>query len=145
MKNSIRFIFLPLVAALVWVSCDKEDSGKPAAEKLAAQTCWQLKKFEVKAVFWIDGIQDCQKDDCYNFATGGSLTVERDTTLCAAIEPQSSTGTWELIDSDKKIVLGIDSQVDTFEIQDILDKKLVLYTKDFLGQDGEFRFTYEPK
>jgi hypothetical protein len=50
---------------------------------------------------------NCEKDDSYTFAAGGTGTFDEGASKCIALAPQSSAITWQLTDGETKLTLSI--------------------------------------
>ncbi len=60
-------------------------------------------------------LDSCEKDDYIEFSSTGTVTRYEHINRCSG-NPASSTFTWKLIDSDKKIAI-YDSNPDTFDLE----------------------------
>jgi hypothetical protein len=85
----------------------------------------------------------CDRDDYHTFSKAGTYELNNGPTKCASSDPQTTTGTWFLTDSDTKLNLSPYNNY-IFSISDILELtettlKLKRYTR---APDGTITRTH---
>ena len=134
--NKLTLFLLGFV--LVLNACKKDDAS--AADKLTGQ--WKLVSSTSSFVFngntqTLDvyaQLGACQKDNFFEFKTGGVAVTDEGPTKCASGDPQQTTGTWALAQNDTHlIVAGIGYNFDG-KIVELTDTTLhVTYSVDNNG------------
>ncbi|HLO81363.1 MAG TPA: lipocalin family protein [Chitinophagaceae bacterium] len=103
---------LALALFIISSSCSKDDS-KPAVSKAQMiarnwkQTDLLASQAGLPAVSIFDTFyQPCNKDDIWQFKADGTYIVVEGASKCNAADPDTvSSGTWQLTDSDTKIII----------------------------------------
>lgn len=136
---------MAFIVAVVFVSCQKEDSisspalvnyagkGKQVVASKLTEGDWKLSSVTLK---YSDGTTDtdpldiCKSDDLYSYETNGDATVVYGTAVCSvtAGETNGKFASWELIENGVKL-----KEVYT---RDLLGEPLgsvVIYTVDFIN------------
>lgn len=109
MKTNLLNTFTLLLAAATITACSKDSAPTKTNTELLTQATW---KFESEGIDLdkngtIDApsgeVEDCNKDDIFNFITGGSGTRDEGATRCDGADPQTKPFTWQFQDSEKEI------------------------------------------
>jgi hypothetical protein len=69
-------------------------------------------------------VMDCEKDDGLRIVKGGVYTDFFGTTKCPDMDDEQTSGTWRLIDNDKKVELTDAEGKDTTDIVSLSDNRL---------------------
>ncbi|TNE62575.1 MAG: hypothetical protein EP344_04960 [Bacteroidetes bacterium] len=137
MKISVKTMLLLLAtAALSVTACKKDEESN--ADKLTAATCWQQTYSEtldpITNTWEADVIDACDRDDCINFKSDGTLTVDEGATKCDPADPQTSTGTWTISTDGNTLTITEDGGAGSavFTIIELSSTKMIVEI-DFFG------------
>jgi hypothetical protein len=128
-KIKHSFLVGATICSLFMTACQPGETPTPDASPsqvaLTSKT-WKMAGWTVKTVTSITGIpdetytqdlmQDCLKDNTVKYNADKTLHGDTGATKCSATEAQTGTGTWELLENDKKIKIGaVNPQTNVFE------------------------------
>ena len=143
MKISSTHLLLFLALAAISFSACKKDSDPE--DLLTGKSCWVMVKSEVLNTStnqWEeDIIEACSQDDCSNFNTDKTFTVDEGSTKCDPDDPQSTSGTWLLSEDGKTLTITEDNVSLPFTVTELSSSKMVLEIS-FIGTNP---FTFESK
>jgi hypothetical protein len=128
-----RILFIVLILA-VGISCNKDESTVPlpvSRAQLLARSWIQtdllasLPGGPPQSVF-TTVLEACERDNIWNFKSDGTYTVTEGATKCNAADPDTATsGTWQLTESDTKIIIDDINEVpQTFTITELTSSSL---------------------
>jgi hypothetical protein len=131
-----KLLMLITVFAIAMSACKKKDQSRA---DLLVSKAWKYADFGedlnnngVLEASESD-ILNCDKDDSYTFASGGSGTFDEGASKCNASDPQTSQFNWQLIEGETKlIVTGTSVIIPTATIKTMDNSNLVL-AYEFLG------------
>jgi hypothetical protein len=143
MKKSIQ-LFAFLFTVLVCVSsCSKIEELATVVENHKLERQWV-----VSDVLSVDGsrsvsimndfLEDCDKDDVHDFRTGGILQIQSGTTKCDPAEANIVSGTWTLLDNNRKLKITQLMGSMTFNVDELstTSMRMSIGVTDFLASVG---------
>jgi hypothetical protein len=151
MKNGIsRFVYVLAASALVialFTSCKKE---KTLSKTEMLVRSWKL----IDLIATINGVsgsvyssevQPCQQDDSWEFAKGGTYLVKDIGTKCPGGADIVSSGTWQFLDNETKILVDpSDDDPYTGTIDEISASSLKISAdQTFNGVPAKATFVYK--
>jgi hypothetical protein len=154
--NKLKFLYIVAIATVVFVACKKEDDTKEepknntptvSAQTYLSDTTWKITALTADGLgdVWNNAllVKTCNKDNSYYFKLSNILTSYDTPNKCSASDPDSTSGPYKLIDSDKKMYL--DLTVGTIQIQDTteivqLDAKTLKLNFSYSGIPGVITF-----
>ena len=130
--NKLKFLYIVVIATVVFVACKKEDDTKEepknntptvSAQTYLSDTIWKITALTADGLgdVWNNAllVKACNKDNTYNFKLSNILTSFDTPNKCNSTDPDSTSGPYKLIDNDKKMYL--DLTIGTIIIQDTTD------------------------
>ena len=132
MKSVLKTALLLFsVMALVTTACKKDDE-KSASDRLTGTSCWQQVKSETQdpttGTWTDDGVDACDRDDCTNFNSDGTLTFDEGATKCDPADPQTTTGSWVLSNDGNTLTITDNTTMLTIAstVVELTDNRMVL-------------------
>lgn len=117
----MKKLLVPVLLATTFaVSCKKDDkkngngnnNSNLSKYEILTSDKWKVTEASLdpdaseENINFLDGIDDCQKDNYYSFNTSGSITMDEGATKCASGDPQTKTdGSWTLNADTTRILL----------------------------------------
>ncbi|MBX3242624.1 MAG: lipocalin family protein [Chitinophagaceae bacterium] len=131
-----RIIFLSLfLVTMSLLSCKKETTQTTDPFKLLTKDVWIMtantyqKDLDPSPTDAFSGMQDCLKDDEYQFLSDRKYYRTDGPTSCGNLPGIS--GSWQLSADEKKILLTIGSATKEYEIVELTQNKLVTRMLDY--------------
>lgn len=145
MKTNLKLVAAALL--LVVTACDKDKDSSPnpaASENQLVEKNWQMSAMTISPAIeseagpisdlyaWMPG---CSKDDFMRFEKNGTFKGDEGASKCEDEDPQTtSTGTWTLTDSNKKLTMVEDGETQTFKVDNLSKDELKLSLQE--TEDG---------
>lgn len=153
--NKLKFLYIVAIFTVVFVACkkkDKKDEPKVVTptntpQEFLSDTTWKIIALTADGVgdVWNNAlfVKPCNKDNTYNFKLTNILTTYDTPNKCNSTDPDSTSGPYKLVDSDKRLYL--DMIVGTIQIQDTteivqLDKNTLKLNFNYSGIPGVVTF-----
>ena len=119
-----------ILLAFVLAACSKKD--EPASKASLLTRKWKQTDLLVSQAgtapvsVYNTLVEDCSKDDIWEFKADGSFTVVEGATKCDPSDPVLiSTGTWQLIENETKLVIDdISEPAQTLTINELTGSTL---------------------
>ena len=118
MKNYSALIFL-FFLTLVMAGCDKDD--EPTKQERLMAKDWKVTAItasgEVNGIgvnnydYYNNHLIECQKDNLFNFNSGGVVVVDEGATKCTPTAQQTSQGTWSLTENTTGDILTVGGDI----------------------------------
>lgn len=146
-----RIILLALVATFTittFSSCKKDEHNptpSPAptkTDKLAAKS-WYLQSMTTNGIDYMSYMDACERDNITNFKTDGTYVIDEGYTKCVPSDPQTTTGVWEFVENDTKMVVDKSDILTVDELTDSTLKVSNIFYED--GQKQTLKATYVAK
>ena len=85
-----------------------------------------------------DFLEDCDRDDVHDFRTGGILQIQSGTTKCDPAEANIASGTWTLLDNNRKLKITQLMGSMTFNVDELstTSLRMSIGVTDFLASVG---------
>lgn len=112
MNMKKHFTYLIAIYTLIMVAmpaCDKDDDDPQPKTKTELITAgsWKFSSATVAGFGDVSAfLQGCQKDNTALFVTGGTGTIDEGASKCNAGDPQTSSFTWNFLDSETKLFIS---------------------------------------
>ena len=132
MKRTTLVASVALLAfGTTFTACKKK---KTQEDFLKDPAGWVMNKVELNANNggWTDmtsQVPSCTLDDRIYFQDGGVLKTDEGATKCNASDPQTTTGTWALVENNSKIVMD----QDTFNINALTETNINVQSSGVLN------------
>lgn len=145
MINKLKIGFWAVIVIAVAISSCKKDNEE---DFLVDAGCWKQVKSESKENFtgggtWmVDTLEACSLDDCLQFKSDGTTSIDEGASKCSSTDPQTSTGKWTLSEDFKTLTLTIGNDVIPFTVTELTKSRMVLSANLILF---ELRQTFEAK
>ncbi|HVX48717.1 MAG TPA: hypothetical protein VHB48_01120 [Chitinophagaceae bacterium] len=103
-----KTLFFAFFMCLVAAAC-KKDNNSQSDEAILTSGKWQMSDASVMlpgspiSVDVYDSIPTCIRDNFYVFAPGGTATIDEGATKCGDSDPQTTTGSWKLLENNTKL------------------------------------------
>ena len=112
----MKFFIPTIIACLVFIACDKDDSddnNTPTKTELITKSAWKFDDAGADAdkngsidVSFASQLPACQTDNTLTLSTGGTGTVDEGTTKCDPSLPQTIPVTWGFASNETLLNLG---------------------------------------
>lgn len=143
MKNlSFLSITLLTFCILFFSACKKDDELSTRDKFIGKWTYETIKSTEYENEVFVASETESITGTTIEFKTDGTY----DAILAEDGDLEEDSGTWKLIDNDKKVIVGEQGSSfgDTLSIEELTDKKLRLLFEDEYTEDGTtYRFENE--
>lgn len=108
MKKSLALLLLLPVIFFI-TSCEKEKDNNPTPKtktELLTTGTWKFSSATSSGIDVSAALQSCQKDNIYQFNTGGTGSIDEGATKCNSGDPQTSALTWAWLSNETKLQLS---------------------------------------
>ncbi len=104
---TVKHLVIPMILLMAsLVACKKEAAVSTDNSVLLTTGLWKRTGETTGGKDTFTALGACDKDNTYLFATDGKVTFDEGATKCDAIDPQTTTGTWAFVGTDKtKMIL----------------------------------------
>jgi hypothetical protein len=109
--KSLKVIMLSFALITLMTAC-KKDKDQTRSELLVSKA-WKMADYgdDINKNGVIDASEsdlgNCEKDDTYSFAAGGTGTFDEGASKCDPMDPQSTTFNWQLTEGETKLTLSV--------------------------------------
>ncbi len=146
--NFLSTLLLALIMAGA-VSCKKKKSDPSPQERILGK--WKITAFTAVSsanpgiiVDYYAIMDNCAKDNFYEYRSGGVLIEDEGPTKCSSSDPQQTTGSYTLSADGKTLTWTQASESITFEVLELSNttKKLKSTENDDSGNQITFQITF---
>ena len=125
-----------IVAASLLITACKKDKNKKSNTELLTAKAWVILKLEEKegSGNWQDYfflVEDCSKDDTWEFNTDKSLDLTEGNTACSGYSPNEiyDSTTWDFVDNESKLRI----EDDVLLIEKLDESTLIISVQETSG------------
>ncbi|GAB4135814.1 MAG: hypothetical protein Fur0027_24210 [Raineya sp.] len=122
-KKQLLTAFLFALLGFGAVSCKKKQKDPTPQEKILGKwriTAWTLRNSDSPTVFDLYAIMEsCEKDDYFEYRSGGVLVQNEGATKCGPSDPQEEVGSYTLSADGRTLTMTGSGSTTTFEVLEL--------------------------
>lgn len=160
--RKITSLFMLVIVALAWTSCEEENDGPKVVTKtdlLTAHT-WKMTGFRIDPPIVIEGedgtveisdlfeILECWQDNTIKFSANGdnrSYIEDEGTNNCSEGDPTTSTGTWSFNSAETSITIDSENEAPETAVIEKLNETTFEISQEMTITDPEIGLNWTGK
>lgn len=132
--NLLSALFLALLLIGSFSACKKKNTEPSPQQKILGKwriTAWTIKASNNPTIFDLYAIMDaCDKDNYFEYRTGGVVAVNEGATKCSPSDPQETTASYTLSADGKTLTWTMDGTNTTFDVLELTNSSKKLRTTE---------------